>query len=93
MEKNPDPGSGINIPDNISESLETVLGQKILTFFLRIRDPNLFDPGSGMEKFGSAALTPIIKFGQFYCSKYRMPVGCSAREVKPNKHIQQSRVG
>jgi hypothetical protein len=28
LEKNPDPGSGINIPDNFSESLETVFRVK-----------------------------------------------------------------
>jgi hypothetical protein len=38
----------MNIPDPFSESLETVLGQKILKFF--DADPG---PGSGMEKFGS----------------------------------------
>jgi hypothetical protein len=62
MEKNPDPdpdpGSGMNIQDRFSESLETVLGLKILNSFMgiRIRDPELFftlDPGSGMEKLGS----------------------------------------
>jgi hypothetical protein len=34
-------GSGINIPDHISESLETIFKVKILEFF----DP---DPGSGI---------------------------------------------
>jgi hypothetical protein len=35
MGKNPNPGSGagMNIPDYFSESLETVLGLKILEFF------------------------------------------------------------
>jgi hypothetical protein len=33
MEKNPDSGSGMNIPDHFSESLETVLGLKVLKFF------------------------------------------------------------
>ena len=37
--KNPDLGSGMNIPDHFSESLETVFGVP--------------DPGSKMEKFGS----------------------------------------
>jgi hypothetical protein len=41
MVKNPDPGSGFNIPDYISESLGTSFGLKILKFF----DP---DPGSGI---------------------------------------------
>jgi hypothetical protein len=49
-------GSGMNIPDNFSESLETVFRVKILKFFDADPDPgirNLIDPGSGMEKFGS----------------------------------------
>jgi hypothetical protein len=46
-EKNPDPdpGSRMNIPDRFSESLDTVLGLKILKFF----DADT-DPGSGMNK-------------------------------------------
>ncbi len=36
--------SGMNNPDLISESLETMFGFKILKFFDA-------DPGSGMEKF------------------------------------------
>jgi hypothetical protein len=42
-----------NIPDHISESLETICWVKnmYLNSLLRIR--NLFDPASGMEKFGS----------------------------------------
>jgi hypothetical protein len=50
-------GSGMNIPDHFSESLETVLVRKILKLF----DPvirNLFDPGSGKEKFGSGINIP-----------------------------------
>jgi hypothetical protein len=44
--KNQDPGfgSGINIPDHISESLETIFGLKIVKFF--DVDP---DPGSGIN--------------------------------------------
>jgi hypothetical protein len=42
--KNQDPHQGRNILDHTSESLET-------RFWARIR--NLFDPGTGMEKFGS----------------------------------------
>jgi hypothetical protein len=37
----PDPGSGMNIPDHFAESLETLFGLKILKFF--DVDP---DPGS-----------------------------------------------
>jgi hypothetical protein len=52
-------GSGTNIPDHISESLETIFGLKILKFF--DSDPDdlksgvflILVLGSGMEKFGS----------------------------------------
>jgi hypothetical protein len=40
-------GSGMNNPDHISESLETIFGVKIHKFFDA-------DPGSGIKKFGSA---------------------------------------
>jgi hypothetical protein len=42
--QDPDPGcgSGMNIPDHISESLET-------KFFDADPDPESFDPGSGMR--------------------------------------------
>jgi hypothetical protein len=55
LDPDPESGSGMNIPDHISESLETFFGLKISKFF--DVDPgsgirNLFDPGSGMEKFG-----------------------------------------
>jgi hypothetical protein len=46
-------GSGMNIPDHISESLETIFGVKILKFFDADADSGIFltlDPGSGMEK-------------------------------------------
>jgi hypothetical protein len=55
MEENPDPdlGSRMNIPDNFSESLETVFWVKIFQFFdadpiFLIRDPGWknSDPGS-----------------------------------------------
>jgi hypothetical protein len=60
--KNPYPGSGMNIQNQISESLKTVLRAKntvpVLKFF--DADPEtesgIFftkDPGSGAEKFGS----------------------------------------
>jgi hypothetical protein len=54
LEKNPDPGSAINIPDHISKILVTItLGVKVFIFFFT--DPEseircLFDHGSGMEK-------------------------------------------
>jgi hypothetical protein len=50
MEKNQDPDlrSGINIIDPFSESLETVLGLKILKFFYAVSDPGWknSNPGS-----------------------------------------------
>jgi hypothetical protein len=33
MEKNPDPAFEMNIPDHISETLETIFGLKTLKFF------------------------------------------------------------
>ncbi len=53
MEKKLDPGSETNIQDNFSDSLETVFVLKILKFCDADPDLDLFDPGSGMEKFGS----------------------------------------
>jgi hypothetical protein len=46
MGKKSGSGSGINILDHISESLETIFWVKILKFFDA-------DPESGIEKFGS----------------------------------------
>jgi hypothetical protein len=48
MGKNQDSGSGMNIPDYISESFETIFWLKCLNSLMRIRES-----GSGMEKFGS----------------------------------------
>ncbi len=55
--KTPKSGSGKNIPDHISESLETIFCIKILKFFDADADPGIFltldpgwknsDPGSG----------------------------------------------
>jgi hypothetical protein len=51
--QDPDPG-GMNIPDPVSESLETILWVKILKFFDMDANPDPgwknSDPGSGMEK-------------------------------------------
>ncbi len=49
--KDQDPGSGIKILDQISQSLERIFWVKILKFFDADADPdsgsgNLFDPGS-----------------------------------------------
>jgi hypothetical protein len=46
-------GSGMNIPDHISQRLETIFWVKILQFCDADSDAgsgNLFDTGSGMEK-------------------------------------------
>jgi hypothetical protein len=46
--QNPDPGSGLNIPDHISESLETNFWVKKLKFFLADTRFGIFltlDPG------------------------------------------------
>ncbi len=55
--EDPEPGSGswMNIPDHISESLETIFWVKILKVFDAYANPvsgNLFDSGSTMEKLG-----------------------------------------
>jgi hypothetical protein len=51
--QDPDPrsGSGMNIPDHISFSLETIFWVKILNFFNA-------DPGSGMEKYRTRIRDP-----------------------------------
>jgi hypothetical protein len=54
MEKNPDPGSGMNILDHFSERLETVfLG------LMRIGIRDLFDPGSGIWDGEIRILDPV----------------------------------
>jgi hypothetical protein len=48
MGKKPTSGSGMNIPDHISLSLETIFGLKILEFFDEELDPGpgkIRDPG------------------------------------------------
>ncbi len=47
MGKKSGSGSGINNPDHISESLETIFWTKILKFF------KFFDADPGWKKFGS----------------------------------------
>jgi hypothetical protein len=49
-------GSGVNIPDHFCKSLETVFKAKQLKFCDEVPRSgfrNLFDPRSGIEKFGS----------------------------------------
>ncbi len=63
----------MNIPDHISESLETIFWVKILkNSFLRMRIRESFGPGSGMEKIriqdkhpGSATLPSMTPFFTF----------------------------
>ncbi len=43
------PGSGMNNPDHISESLETIFGGKILNSLIRIWDPVWKKFGSGIN--------------------------------------------
>jgi hypothetical protein len=53
IDPDPESVSGMNIPDNNSESLETIFGVKILKFFDADADSgsgNLFNPGYGNEK-------------------------------------------
>jgi hypothetical protein len=53
MGKKSGSGSGMNNPDHISESLETIFWVKIFIFF----EAGL---GSGMEKFGSRINIPFF---------------------------------
>jgi hypothetical protein len=48
MGKKSGSGSGMNNPDHISESLETIFGLKYLNF-MRIRDPGWKTLGSGIR--------------------------------------------
>jgi hypothetical protein len=50
MGKKSGSGSGVNDPDHISESLETICWVKKLTFFMWIWDPRWKKFGSVMEK-------------------------------------------
>jgi hypothetical protein len=55
QDSDPGSGSGMNIPDQIFESLETIFGvKKILKFFdadvdADLGSENIFDPGSGIR--------------------------------------------
>jgi hypothetical protein len=50
MGKKSGSGSGMNKPDHISESFETIFWVKILKFFVAARDPGWKKFGSGIEK-------------------------------------------
>jgi hypothetical protein len=58
-------GSVTNMPDHISESLETIFWVKIVKFF--DADPGIFfDPGAGMEKIRDkypGCATPALRPG------------------------------
>jgi hypothetical protein len=53
--------SGMNNPDHISESLETIFGLKYLNSLMRIRDP-------GWKKFGSGIKIPDLKHWAHLCN-------------------------
>jgi hypothetical protein len=55
------PGSGMNNPDHISESLETVFGLKYLNSLMRIRDPGWKKLGPGMGKISDPGETSRIR--------------------------------
>ncbi len=59
MEKNTDSGSGLNIPNQFSESLETFSGLKIQKFFDAA--PGSLIPVSGIAKFGSGINIPDLQ--------------------------------
>jgi hypothetical protein len=67
--QDPDPGSRMNIPNHISETLETVFWIKILKFFYADADA---DPiiflilDSGWKKFGSGINIPDPQHYIFY---------------------------
>jgi hypothetical protein len=55
----------MNIPDHISESLETIFSLKILHFFDAVPDPrsgifSTLDPGYRKKKFGSRINIPGV---------------------------------
>ena len=53
------PVSGINIPDHIADSLETIFFDKILKFFDAAADPgSLLTLYPGWKKFGSGINIP-----------------------------------
>ncbi len=57
--QDPDPGSGMNNPHHISESLETIFFVKILAFF--DADPGWTNSDPGWKKFGSGINIPDLQ--------------------------------
>jgi hypothetical protein len=74
MGKKSGSGSGMNNPDHISESLETIFWDKILKLFDA-------DPGSGIEKFGSGIHIPDSQ----HCKKGPFPKTIPVKE--PVTHL------
>jgi hypothetical protein len=74
MGKISDQGSGMNILDHISESLETIFWVKILKFLKAYPDTGsaiflTLDLRSGMEKFGSGIKIPDPQHLDFLCNR------------------------
>jgi hypothetical protein len=74
MGKKSEYGSGMNNPDHISESLETIFWVKILKFFDA-------DPGSGMEKIRIRDNIPDPPHGNNYLLKIKFLDGRQAALV------------
>jgi hypothetical protein len=78
--KNQGPESVTNIPDKISESLETIFGLKILKFFDADPDPKsgiflTLDQGSGMEEIGAVS-QQLISYGATGSGSGTLPLEC-----------------
>ncbi len=71
MEKNPDPGSGMNIPDIILKTCYQFFGLKYLYSLIQILIWDLVNPGSGMGKsdprFWINIPNPQLQVGYFFC--------------------------
>jgi hypothetical protein len=69
MGKKSGSGSGMNNPDHISESLETIFGVKYFKSLKGIRDGKNSDPGSAMEKIRIRdPESPILLIYLLYCT-------------------------
>jgi hypothetical protein len=79
-------GSGTNIPDHISESLEHFFGLKNLNSLVQIW--NLFGPGSGIEKFGSGMFIPDLQ----HCKKH-MTLKIMTWQGAPSRMDERPRAG
>jgi hypothetical protein len=86
MDKKSGSRSGMNNPDHVSESLETMFWVKMLKFFDADPEWKNLNLGSGMEKFqiwdkhpGSATLSHIV----FYFHLYHMYINSSIMGLEP----------